>query len=55
MKSTVIEPGILDTNDINNLNYWSTYFNIHSDKLIEAAAIVGPSIEALHKYFQKQV
>lgn len=55
LKNTGIDQDIIDTNDINNLNYWSTYFSIHSDKLIEAAAIVAPSIAALHMYFQKQV
>lgn len=54
MEGTVIESNILDINDKDYLNHWSEYFNTHSDKLIEAAAIVGPSIAALHKYFQKQ-
>ncbi|MEP7317255.1 MAG: DUF3606 domain-containing protein [Panacibacter sp.] len=55
MANTVIESDIININNTDHLNYWSAYFNIHIDKLIEAAAIAGPSIAALHKYFQKQV
>lgn len=54
IKNTVTESGIMDINDCANVDYWSAYFNVHSDKFIEAAASVGPSIELLHKYFQKQ-
>lgn len=54
LKNAGTESGIMDINDCANVDYWSDYFNVHNDKLIEAAAIVGPSIQALHKYFQKQ-
>lgn len=54
LKNAGIESGIMDINNCANVDYWSDYFNVHNDKLIEAAAIVGPSIQALHKYFQKQ-